>query len=47
MDMCPALGPDGKTFCWFTSARTADSLGMSDIYWMSQANIDRVLAAAK
>lgn len=47
MDMCPALTPDGKAICWFTSARTADSLGMSDIYWMDQSNIDRVLAAAK
>jgi len=47
MDMCPALTGDGGTFCWFTSARETDSLGMSDIYWMDQANIDRVLASAK
>lgn len=47
MDMCPALHPDGKTFCWFTSGRMADSLGMSDIYWTPQDVIDRVLAAAK
>lgn len=40
-DMCPALGPDGKTFCWF-GARP-DSLGASDIYWTSQSNIDRLL----
>jgi Tol biopolymer transport system component len=45
MDMCPALQPDGKTICWFTSARTADSLGMSDIYRASQSEIDRVLEA--
>jgi hypothetical protein len=43
MDMCPALTPDGKAFCWFTSARTADSLGMSDIYWMDKARMDRML----
>ena len=47
MDMCPARHPDGKTICWFTSARTADSLGMSDIYRASQSTIDRVLATAK
>jgi Tol biopolymer transport system component len=46
-DMCPALGPDGKTFCWFSPARTNDTLGMADIYWTDQRNIDRVLAAAK
>ncbi len=42
MDMCPALGPDGKTFCWFGS-RPGNTLGMSDIYWMDQSQIDRVL----
>jgi hypothetical protein len=47
MDMCPALQPGGKAFCWFTSARPADSLGMSDIYWTPQETIDRVLATAK
>jgi Tol biopolymer transport system component len=47
MDMCPAVHPDGKTFCWFTSARTTDSLGMSDIYRTSQSTIDGVLATAK
>jgi hypothetical protein len=39
-DMCPALGPDGKTFCWFGSR--PDSLGSTDIYWTDQGNIDRV-----
>ena len=46
MDMCPALHPDGKTFCWFTSGRP-DTLGMSDIYWTDQSVVDRVLAAAR
>jgi WD40-like Beta Propeller Repeat len=41
-DMCPALGPDGKTFCWFGS-RADNTLGSTDIYWTSQSNIDRVL----
>ncbi|MEZ5292008.1 MAG: hypothetical protein R2745_13060 [Vicinamibacterales bacterium] len=44
-DMCPALGPGGKTFCWF--AGRPDSLGAADIYFTGQANIDRVLEAAR
>lgn len=47
MDMCPALTPDGKAICWFTSSRTADSLGMSDIYWMDKASVDRLLVSPK
>ena len=43
MDMCPALSPDGKAFCWFTSARQHDSLGMSDIYWMDKERIERMI----
>ena len=39
MDMCLALGPDGKTFCWFGS-RPGNTLGMSDIYWMDQSQIE-------
>lgn len=44
-DMCPAVGPGGQTLAWFGGART-DSLGASDIYFTSQRNIDRVLAAS-
>lgn len=43
MDMCPALTPDGKSFGWFTSARPSDSLGMSDIYLMDKATVDKAL----
>jgi WD40 repeat protein len=46
MDMCPALGPQGKTFCWFAS-RPDNTLGAADIYWTFQSNIDRVLERAK
>lgn len=45
-DMCPAIGPQGKTFCWFAS-RPDNTLGAADIYWTAQSNIDRVLNAAK
>ena len=39
-DMCPAIGPDGKTFCWFSPTRADDSLGNADIYWTYKSNID-------
>jgi hypothetical protein len=38
-DMCPAVGPDGRTFYWF-AARPDDTLGSTDIYWTNKNNID-------
>jgi hypothetical protein len=46
-DMCPALPPDGQTFCWFSPSRSDNSLGAADIYWISQGNLDRVLDSAQ
>ena len=39
-DMCPAIGPDGKTLCWVSPSRADDSLGNADIYWTYKSNID-------
>ncbi len=38
-DMCPALGPGDRTFCWF-GARAGNTLGSTDIYWTYTRNVD-------
>ena len=45
-DMCPALGPGDRTFCWF-GARAGNTLGSTDIYWTYTRNVDGDIGRAR